>query len=145
MKEKKTLATFLIIIGGILIIIWGLLHVFIMLEIQSQLNNANVEGDIISLITLSYLGIIIMISINGLIVIFVAYYGIKMGAKWAFYIEISQGVLFAIVTILLISLQPKVTLLNFSSEFILLLAIATDLFIAILILLPLILWHNEFF
>ena len=69
--------------------------------------------------------------------------GIKTGEKWAYFISLSQGLLFGFITILLIILQPKVPVLNFSADLILLLAILTDLAITILILAPLIIWRKE--
>jgi len=144
MKDKKEIASYSIIFGGILIIVWGLLHALIISVVNSELNSSNVDQGIISLVTLSYLGIVVMISLNGIIVILTALFGIKKGEKWAYYLTFSQGLLFSFVTILLVTLQPKFSILTFSAEFVLLLAIATDLAISVLILVPLIIWKDEF-
>jgi hypothetical protein len=144
LKDKKVLATTAVTFAGILMIIWGLLHGLIMITIREELIASNVDKNIISLVTLSYLGIMVMISVNGLVVIYVAMKGIKSGEKWAYFISISQGFLYSFVSVLLITLQPKVSVLNFPAEVILALAIFTDLAISVLILGPLIIWRKEF-
>ncbi len=144
MKDKKDLAVIAITLSGILMIIWGLLHILIMISVGEELIFSNVDINIISLITLSYLGIVVMISLNGFIVIYAAIKGIKTGEKWAYIFTLSQGFLFCFVTILLCILQPKVSVLDFPAELILALAIITDLAISVLILGPLLLWCKEF-
>lgn len=141
--EKTELACYLITIGGILIIIWGLLHSLIIPVIQQELTSANVDTQIVSLITLSYLGIVVMISMGGVLVIYSAWFGVIKGEKWAWIVCFSHGALFAFVTILLITLQPKISILQFSGEVVLILAIGTDGFAALFILLPLIIWKKR--
>jgi len=143
MKDKKELTSYSIILAGLLIIMWGLLHVFIIPVVNEELLTSNVDHDIKSLITLSYLGIVVMISITGLIVIYSAIAGIRKGEKWAYYICFSQGLLFTFVTILLISFQPQVSVLGFAADFVLVLAILTDLAISVLILVPLIVFRKN--
>ncbi|MHA1148511.1 MAG: hypothetical protein ACTSR8_09725 [Promethearchaeota archaeon] len=142
--DKKTLAAYLITLGGVLIILWGILHVLIVPEIQRVLIKADVVEGIINLISLSYLGIVIMISVSGLLVIISALLGIKQGEKWAFYYVLTQGLIFGFVSIMLIALCPLVSVAGFEADFILFLAILTDIGIAVLTLGPLIIWHKEF-
>jgi len=144
MKDKKQLASYSIILAGFGILCWGLLHCAIITVVNEELLTSNVDEGIRSLITLSYLGIVVMISISGLIVIYSAIAGIKNGEKWAYYICLSQGFLYTFVTILLISFQPQVSVLGFAADFVLILAILTDLAISILILVPLIVYRKEF-
>ena len=143
MKDKKQLASYSIILAGLLILLWGLLHVFIITVVNDELIASNVDNNIKSLITLSYLGIVVMISISGLIVIYSAIVGIKNGAKWAYFICFSQGLLYSFVTILLVSFQPQVSVLGFAADFVLILAILTDLAISVLILVPLIIFRKD--
>ena len=143
MKDKKELTSYSIIFAGLLIIVWGLLHAFIVSVVNDEFIASNVDNDIRSLITLSYLGITVMISTNGLIVIYSAIKGIKTGAKWAYYICLSQGLLFSFVTILLVSFQPRVSVLGVPADFVLILAILTDLAISVLILVPLIIFRMD--
>ncbi|MHA1272944.1 MAG: hypothetical protein ACTSVV_18240 [Promethearchaeota archaeon] len=134
--NKKEILSILVIFGGILIIFWGILHAIIIAEIRDELFTKSVSNEIISLITLSYIGIVIMISLNGFLVIIAVNTGLKRNDKLAFIYLLSQGILFAIVSILLIVLQPKISVMGFSGDFILFLAIFTDVCISLLILIP---------
>lgn len=142
--DKKELASYSVLLGGILIILWGILHVLIISEIQAVLHAADVDRGIINLISLSYLGIVVMISASGLLVILAALLGIKQGEKWAFYYVLSQGLIFCFVSMLLILLRPLVSVAGFEADFILYLAILTDVAITILTLGPLLIWRKEF-
>ncbi|MGQ4876855.1 MAG: hypothetical protein ACP6IY_22545 [Promethearchaeia archaeon] len=134
--NKNEILSILIFFSGILIIFWGILHAIIIAEIRDELFTKSVSNEIISLITLSYIGIVIMISLNGFLVIIAVNTGLKRNDKLAFIYLLSQGILFAIVSILLIVLQPKISVMGFSGDFILFLAIFMDVCISLLILIP---------
>ncbi len=137
MKDRLWFATYAIALGGILIVLWGVLHVFIISVVRDELIRKSVNENITSLITLSYLGVAVMISICGILVFYASFAGIKKEEKWAKIIAFSQACMFGFVTFLLIILQPKISVLGFSADFVLLLAIATDFFITFFILLGL--------
>jgi len=86
-----------------------------------------------------------MITLSGLLIILAFFFGILKQEKWAWYFELSQGILYAVVTLLLIIMQPRVSVLGFTSEIILFLAILTDACIALFILVPLAVNHDNFF
>lgn len=143
--EKRKLLEWCFILSGSLIILWGTLHIFMIHEITEVLMGSAVNQNYIVLINLSYTGIVIMIDLSGIMVIVSAIKGIKNNEKWAYSLEFSQGILYGIVTFLLIIMQPKVSILGFNPEFILVLAIITDLCISILIIVPLLLLKKDFF
>ena len=143
--DKKKISMYTISIASIMIIIWGLLHSQIIPVASEELTSAGVDSELISLIILSYAGITIMITLNGLMTIYSAIIGIKNGKKWAYIICALQGALYCVVTILLGTLQPRVSLLNMTGDQILIMAITLDAIIALLILVPLLLWYREFF
>ncbi len=143
MSDKKKIAFFSCFLGGVLILIWGIFHGVLVLIVNIELTASGVDRGFISLITLSYCGVAVMISINGLLVIYSSYIGIKNGEKWGYFICLSQGIMFSFVTLLLITLQPRIDILIFSEDFVLILAILWDLAISLLILGPLLIWYKE--
>lgn len=143
MSDKKKNAFFSCLLGGVLILIWGIFHGVLVPIVNIELTATGVDQGFISLITLSYCGVAVMISINGLLVIYSSYFGIKNAEKWGYFTCLSQGIMFSFVTILLITLQPRIAILIFSADFILILAIVWDLAISVLILGPLLLWYKE--
>ncbi len=145
MKGKKDIAYYFIIFGGLLVVLWGLLHILIISVVSTELTSSGVDAEIVSLITLSYVGVVIMISLSGLTIILADIYGIKKEEKWAYYVELSQGILYGIVTLLLATMQPRVSVIGFSADLILILAITTDACISAFILVPLVILYKDFF
>ena len=143
MNDKKKIAFISCLLGGLLILIWGIFHGVLIPIVNIELTTSGVDQGFISLITLSYCGVAVMISINGLLVLYSSYFGIKKGEKWGYFICLSQGIMFSFVTILLITLQPRIAILIFSEDFILILAIVWDFAISLLILGPLLIWYKE--
>ena len=90
MTDKKKIASYSCLLGGIMILLWGILHAILVPVVNIELTGFGVEQGILSLITLSYCGVAVMISINGLLVIYSAYIGIMNGEKWGTIISISQ-------------------------------------------------------
>ena len=95
--DNKKLCAISNALGGVLIVLWGVLHIFIIPEIQTALIDADVDQSIISLVSLSYLGIVVMISSSGLLVILAALLGIQKGEKWAYFFVLTQGIIFWVV------------------------------------------------